>query len=96
MVSNLFGHPRRVQFHNGNVTEYVYAATGEKLRVKHTTAVSGLSVPLGQTLELTDATTLDVDSMDYMGTWQIRKSLVGNNTEAVGLTYQFDVKPNKK
>ena len=86
---DLFGHPRRVQFYNGNVTEYVYAATGEKLRTKHTTAVGGLSVPLGQTLELTDATTLDVDSMDYMGAWQIRKSLVGNNTEAVGLTYQF-------
>ena len=41
--------------------EYVYAATGEKLRVKHTTAVEGLSAPLGQTLELTDAQTMDVD-----------------------------------
>ena len=47
--------------YNGNVTEYVYAATGEKLRVKHTTAVEGLSVPLGQTLELATAQTMDVD-----------------------------------
>ena len=68
---DLFGHPRRVQFYNGNVTEYVYAATGEKLRVKHTTAVEGLSVPLGQTLELTDAQTMDVDSLDYWGRFQI-------------------------
>lgn len=52
---DLFGHPRRIQFYNGNVTEYVYAATGEKLRTKHATAVSGLSVPLGQTQELTDS-----------------------------------------
>ena len=68
---DLLGHPRRIQHHNGNVTEYVYAATGEKLRVKHTTAVEGLSVPLGQTMELTDAQTMDVDSLDYWGRFQI-------------------------
>jgi len=68
---DLFGHPRRIQHHNGNVTEYVYAATGEKLRVKHTTAVEGLTVPLGQTLELTTAQTMDVDSVDRLDLWRV-------------------------
>ena len=86
---DLLGHPRRIQHHNGNVTEYVYAATGEKLRVKHTTAVEGLSVPLGQTLELTDAQTMDVDSVDYWGKWQLTKEDIVNHHGVVGLTYQF-------
>ena len=54
--------------------------TGEKLRTKHTTAVGGLSVPLGQTLELTDATTLDVEEVvnDYQG--NVRLVVDGNGT----------------
>jgi len=36
---DLLGHPTRVQFTNGNVTEYVYAADGRKLRTKQTTAL---------------------------------------------------------
>ena len=64
-------------------------STGEELRVKHTTAVEGLTVPLGQTLELTAAQTMDVDSVDYWGCLRITKSHIGNNPGAVGLTYQF-------
>ena len=79
---DLFGHPRRIQHYNGNVTEYVYAATGEKLRVKHTTAVEGLTVPLGQTLELTTAQTMDVDKgvTDYQG--NVRLVVDGNGAMA--------------
>lgn len=34
---DLLGHPTRVQFTNGNITEYVYAADDRKLRAKQTT-----------------------------------------------------------
>ena len=66
------GHPIRVQFTNGNLIEYVYAADGRKLRERHTTAVSGLTVNLGSTLALTPATTLAVDSLDYADNLRIR------------------------
>jgi hypothetical protein len=46
------GHPVRVQFSDGSCTEYVYAADGRKLREKHTTAVEGLHMNMGQTLNL--------------------------------------------
>lgn len=68
----VLGHPIRVQFTNGNLIEYVYAADGRKLREKHTTAVSGLTVNLGSTLALTPATTLAVDSLDYADNLRIR------------------------
>ena len=32
---DLFGHPTRVQFTNGNQVDYVYTADGRKLREKH-------------------------------------------------------------
>ncbi|MDE5987397.1 MAG: hypothetical protein K2H16_09015, partial [Prevotella sp.] len=37
-------NPRRVQFTNGNVTEYIYTATGEKLRTVHYTAMPNITV----------------------------------------------------
>jgi hypothetical protein len=49
--------PRRIQFTNGNVTEYVYTSTGEKLRTIHRTAA---------------ANTLSVDSTDYIGNFILR------------------------
>jgi len=58
---DLLGHPTRVQFTNGNVTQYVYAADGRKLRTKQATAVEGLTVALGQTHELTEDETMDVE-----------------------------------
>ena len=60
-------HPRRIQFTNGNVTEFIYTSTGEKLRTIHRTAVNNISVPIGSTLTLTTASTLSVDSTDYIG-----------------------------
>jgi RHS repeat-associated protein len=64
---DLTGMPRRIQFTNGNVTEYVYNPTGEKLRTIHRTAVADLSVPMGSTMELTTATTLNTETADYIG-----------------------------
>ena len=70
------GYPRRVQFMDGSVTEYVYTAAGEKLRAIHRTAAPNVSVAFGQTKELTASETLNVDSTDYFG------SLTAENGEA--------------
>lgn len=62
-----FNNPRRIQFTNGNVTRYVYSATGEKLRTIHYTAVPNISVAIGNTHDLSDAEILSKDSTDYLG-----------------------------
>ena len=61
------GCPRRVQYMDGGVTEYVYSAAGVKLRAVHRTAVPAMSVAFGQTHTLTAAETLSADSTDYLG-----------------------------
>jgi RHS repeat-associated protein len=54
-------------FTNGNVTEYVYSASGQKLRVKHYTAVPNITRPLGvQPPELTAGQILHTDVTDYL------------------------------
>jgi len=73
---DLSGMPRRIQFTNASVTEYVYSPQGEKLRTVHRTAVADLSVPIGSTLELTAATTLSADSTDYCGSFLLRNGSV--------------------
>lgn len=45
-------NPVRIQFINGNVTKYVYSATGEKLRVIYQTAVPNITVAIGSAREL--------------------------------------------
>ena len=70
------GNPRRVQYMDGSVTEYVYTAAGEKLRAVHRTAAPNVSVAFGQTKELTASETLSVDSTDYFG------ALIAKNSEA--------------
>ena len=40
---DLLGNPVRVQFCNGNVTEYVYSAAGARLQTTYTTGISGVS-----------------------------------------------------
>ena len=61
------GMPRRIQFANGNVTEYVYTATGRKLRTIYYTAVPGINVGSGETHQLSAAEILSKDSIDYFG-----------------------------
>ena len=67
--------PRRIQFTNGNVMEYIYSAGGEKLRTIHRTAVANITVPVGSTLPLTKANTLSVDSTDYIGNFELGSGL---------------------
>ena len=51
---------------NGNVTKYVYSATGEKLRVIYQTAVPNISVAIGSTRELSRSEIQYADSTDYL------------------------------
>ncbi len=61
------GMPRRIQFADGNVTEYVYTATGRKLRTIYYTAMPGITVGSGETHQLSAAEILSKDSIDYFG-----------------------------
>ncbi len=61
-----FSNPIRIQFTNGNVTKYVYSATGEKLQVIYQTAVPNISVAIGSTKELTASQIQYTDSVDYL------------------------------
>ena len=60
-----YGNPRRIQFDNGNVTKYVYSATGQKMRAVYQTAVPNISVAMGSTRELAPSEILYADSTDY-------------------------------
>ncbi len=59
-------NPVRIQFMDGNVTKYIYSATGEKLRVIYITAVPNISVPIGSIKELSPSEILCKDSIDYL------------------------------
>ena len=71
-------------------TEYVNAADGRKLRTKQTTAVEGLTVPMGQTMDLTAAQTLAVDTTDCSGPWMFRRRGETNVTYTDAVSYHFD------
>ena len=59
-------NPVRIQFTNGNVTKYVYSATGEKLRVTYQTAVPNISVAMGSSRELAPSEIQFTDSTEYL------------------------------
>ena len=63
---DLRNNPIRIQFTDGNVTRYVYSATGEKLRVIYQTAVPNITVAIGSTRELMPSEILFTDSTDYL------------------------------
>ena len=63
---DLNNNPVRIQFTNGNVTKYIYSATGEKLRVTYQTAVPNISVAIGKTKELAPSEILSTDYTDYL------------------------------
>jgi RHS repeat-associated protein len=77
-------NPVRIQFTDGNVTKYVYSATGEKLRVIYQTAVPNISVAIGSTRELMPSEILFTDSTDYLlgGALTLRNGRIDK--------YQFD------
>ena len=60
-------NPRKIYFTNGNVTEYIYSAAGQKLRTVHYTAVANITRTVGvQPDELTQAQIQSTDITDYM------------------------------
>jgi RHS repeat-associated protein len=59
-------HPVRIQFTDGNVTKYIYSATGEKLRVIYQTAVPNISVAIDSTKELAPSEIQCTDYTDYL------------------------------
>ena len=63
---DLRNNPVRIQFTDGNVTKYVYSATGEKLRVIYQTAVPNITVAIGSARELMPSEILFTDSTDYL------------------------------
>lgn len=62
-----FNNPCLIQFTDGSVTEYVYDASGVKLKTLHRTAVPGIEVPYGTVYEHTASTVLSSDSTLYAG-----------------------------
>ena len=60
------GNPLRIQFMDGSVTGYVYTADGEKLRTVHYTAMRGITVPPGMTVELDSGMVQAADTIDYL------------------------------
>lgn len=61
------GHPTAIYFTNGNVTKYVYSATGQKLRAIYYTAMPNITRTFGKIpAELTQGQILYKDSTDYL------------------------------
>lgn len=77
-------NPVRIQFTNGNVTKYVYSATGEKLRVTYQTAVPNITVAIGSSRELAPSEIQCTDYTDYLlgGTLTLKNGRIDK--------YQFD------
>jgi RHS repeat-associated protein len=77
-------NPVRIQFTNGNVTKYVYSATGEKLRVIYQTAVPNITVAIGNSRELARSEIQYTDSTDYLlgGSLTVKNGRIDK--------YQFD------
>lgn len=65
-------NPKEIHFTNGNVVEYIYSASGEKLRTIHRTAVANIGYPIGVGVPLTTVLTLSVDSTGYIGNFIFR------------------------
>ena len=82
---DLSGNPLQIYFTNGNVTKYVYTASGQKLRVIHYTAVANITRALGvQPAELTQAQILSTTTTDYM----LGGSLVLKNSKIDKLLFE--------
>ena len=59
-------NPVRIQFENGNVTKYIYSATGEKLRTIHYTAAENVHISIGCDYDEIEDEYLSVDTTDYL------------------------------
>ena len=61
------GNPGKIYFTNGNVTKYVYSATGQKLSVEYYVAAPNVTVPFGTEPDaLTQGQTMYAGSRQYL------------------------------
>ena len=61
------GNPSKIYFTNGNITKYVYSATGQKLRVEYDVAVPNTTVTFGVEPDaLTQSQTMYAGSRLYL------------------------------
>ena len=60
-------HPREIQFTNGGIIHYVYAADGTKLRTSYTSPVENIVVPINSTQPLQPSQIISEDSVEYLG-----------------------------
>jgi RHS repeat-associated protein len=63
---NLLNLPSKIQFGNGNKTEYIYNASGTKYRAIYSTKLSTMQIPLGAATE-NIGNIQRQDTMDYCG-----------------------------
>ena len=95
-----WNNPQRIQFTNGNVTEYIYTATGQKLRTIHYTVMPNI-FPFGEKHELSENEILCADSTDYLlgGTLLLKNGTVDkylfnggycHNTDSALAFYYFN------
>ncbi len=80
-------NPVRIQFTNGNVTNYVYSVTGEKLRVIYQTSIypeDAEIVEIGKTKELSQEEIKCTETVDYLlgGALTLRNGVIDK--------YQFE------
>lgn len=64
---NSLNLPSALQFTNGNRTDYLYSADGNKRRVTHKTAIGNIVVPMGQLKDLTESQISQTNTTDYCG-----------------------------
>ena len=60
------GSPAGIQFANGSATDYVYTATGQKLRAIYHTAMPSVQVGSGGNFGSASRPCLSADSIDYL------------------------------
>ncbi len=79
---DLSGMPKRIQFRNGSITEYVYTADSVKLMTIHRTAVDGISTwsarELSSAETLSENRTLYVDGFEFENTQDCGKYYYAN------------------
>ena len=61
--------PSKIQFRNGNKTEYLYDAMGVKREAKYSFAMSGIQIPLGATARENTDSILSTSHTDYCGNY---------------------------
>lgn len=62
---NSLNLPTKLQFNNGNMTNYLYSTNGHKCRVTHLTAVNNVIIPMGSIISLPAEQVKNIITTDY-------------------------------